>query len=123
MVEKAATGGSVELKEQVIEEYLAGNPTPETTGDLINGLAAKHDKSKNGIVRILVLAQVYVTRTKQKAETSGTTKVSKADSLMTLTNLIDANELELDSTVIDKLTGKAAIYWAGVIKTALETNR
>lgn len=123
MAEKAATGWSLELKEQVVEEYLAGKPTPETTGDIVTGLAEKHNKSANGIVRILVLAQVYITRTKQKTETSGTSRIPKAESLLTLTNLMDANEIELDSAVIDKLTGKAAIYWAGVLKTALETNK
>ena len=112
--EKAWT---TEMKEQVVSSYLASKPTPENTGELVHTIATRLNKSDNGIRRILVLAQVYVTKTPARTE-STTTRISKADCMVDLLNVLERNELKVDNTILDKLTGKAMIYWTEVLTVA-----
>lgn len=117
-----------ELKQEVIEQYLERNPTPENTTDIVLELADEFEKTPNGLRRILVSAGVYIS--KGQPTTSGATKakdskepskrVSKADSIAELTELLNFGGLPVDGEILDKLTGKAAIYFTSVVKKALE---
>lgn len=117
-----ASTWSDEEKQEVITAYTDANPTPETSTEIIRGLAEDFDKTANGIRMILVKAEVYV----KKAQASGTSsnaaatgdkpaRVSKSDSQDALTAIIESNGLEADPAIIEKLTGKAAQYLADIM--------
>lgn len=109
---------------EVVEAYVAQEPTEETTADIVKALAEEYGKTPNAIRLMLSKAQVYVkqaTKTAAKPSTAkkeggGGTRVNKAEAHATLKNAIEAKGLEVDDEIIDKLTGKAAIYLAGLIK-------
>ena len=114
-----------ELKQQVISEYEAAEPTPENTMDIIAELAEEHDKTPNGIRMILSKAGVYVKKTPAKSsggskekKSTGGTRVSKEEAFGKLTAAIEAAGLEVDEDIVSKLTGKAAMYFADVIEKA-----
>ena len=72
---------------------------------------------------ILVKAKVYVKKsatTGTAAKTEGSKRVNKADAVSKLKDAIEALGLEPDDEIIGKLTGKAAVYFAGVIKQSTE---
>jgi hypothetical protein len=114
-----------ELKAQVIAEYEAENPTPETTTEIIAVLADKHEKTVNGIRMILSKAGKYVAKTAASAASasaSGEKKAprkSKQDSLDELTALLESHGVEVDDTVVSKLTGKAAEFFIGAVNAAV----
>ena len=112
-----------ELKAEVVAAYEAYNPTPENTMDIVVELAEEHDKTPNGIRMILTKAEVYIKKTPAKKaakEGSGGTRVNKADAIEALSAVIEAEGGEVDEAILSKLTGKAAIYFTGVIKTISE---
>lgn len=118
------SGWTDELKAQVVEEYVAAEPTPENTMDIIGELAEKHNKTVNGIRNILSKAEVYVkkvsgTASSGSSEKKTSTRVSKADAIASLREIMEANALEVDDSIVDKLTGKAAVYFTNVIRAAL----
>lgn len=112
-----------ELKEEVIAEYVARNPTAENTTDIVIELAEEYDKTPNGLRRILVSAGVYVSKG-QPATTGGAAKpkdatpkrVSKGDSINELKELITFLGGNVDNEILDKLTGKAALYFTSMLK-------
>lgn len=111
-----------ELKEKVIKMYTDANPTAETSMDIVKDIADEIDKTVNGVRMILSKAEVYVKKT--PANTSSDKKgaedkpkrVSKADAISALSDAIEAAGMTPDSAIIDKLTGKAAVYFAELIK-------
>lgn len=111
-----------ELKQQVIEEYEAAEPTPDNSMDIVTELAEKHEKTTNGVRMILSKAGVYIKKTPskgdsgKKSESKGGTRISKEEALNGLTETIEAAGLEPDEDVIKRLTGKAAQYFTEVIK-------
>jgi hypothetical protein len=111
-----------EVKTEVIEKYKEANPTPETSSEIIDILAEEYDKTVNGIRMILVKNNVYVKKeqTKANGEAKKSTRISKADALDSLTEAIESNGCEVDDSVISKLTGKAATYFAEVINKVAE---
>ena len=60
-----------EQKQQAIDAYKAGDPTPENSTELIKEIAEDMEQSANGVRMILVQAGVYV---KKDATASGTSK-------------------------------------------------
>lgn len=111
-----------ELKEQAIEAYKALNPTPATTSECVKAVAEQLGQSPNGVRMILVKAEAYVKAiavptkgTTEKATT--TTRVSKADSIADLVSAINDLGQEPDMDVIDKLTGKQAIYFTTILRS------
>jgi len=111
-----------ELKEQAIEAYKALNPTPATTSECVKAVAEELGQSPNGVRMILVKAEAYVKAiavptkgTAEKATT--TTRVSKADSIADLVSAINDLGQEPDMEVIDKLTGKQAIYFTTILRS------
>lgn len=111
-----------ELKEQAVEAYKALNPTAATTSECVKAVAEQLGQSPNGVRMILVKAEAYVKAiavptkgTTEKATT--TTRVSKADSIADLVSAINDLGQEPDMDVIDKLTGKQAIYFTTILRS------
>ena len=109
-----------ELKQQVIDAYVDANPTTETTLDIIKDLAEEFDKTANGVRMILVKAQVYVKKVQtssSEAKGSGTTtkRVNKAEEIGNLKRIIKDAGKDVNDDICDRLTGKAAVYFAGLI--------
>ena len=110
-----------EKKAAVIEQYEAANPTPENSMEIVAELADEFEESPNGVRMILTKAGVYV----KKSPASGGSKpasnggsggrVSKAAAIESLSAAISDAGQEVDQEILDKLTGKAAVYFTGVI--------
>ena len=115
-----------EKKAELIAAYLEKDPTPETTSEIVKELAADFSGTVNSIRMTLNKANVYV-KTVPKSTSTGADgapvakRVSKADSIESLTQAIQAKGLEVDEAILSKLTGKAAIYFTGLIAMDAET--
>jgi transposase-like protein len=107
-----------ELKKEAVDAYLEMNPTPETTMDAVKEVANQIGKTANGVRMILSKANVYVTKTNTTAEKKSTTstRVNKAEAIATLKETIQAAGKEVDDDICDRLTGKAAVYFTGLLK-------
>ena len=111
-----------ELKQQVIQEYQAAEPTAETSTEIIKDIAETHEQSPNGVRMVLIQAGVYVkkeattsTTTTTKSTGEGKGRVSKESSIAALKAAIKAKGKAVDDEILDKLTGKAAVYLTSVI--------
>jgi hypothetical protein len=114
-----------ELKQEAIDLYTAENPTSENSMEIVKEVAEKIGQSPNGVRMILSKAGVYVKKEAaagaKKATTGakeGSTRVSKEDAHAQLVAAIENLGAAADMEIVSKLTGKAAIYLAGVIKSA-----
>lgn len=108
-------------KAQAIEMYQEREPTPENSMEIVAEIAEELGESPNGVRMILSKADVYIKKdaaassgAKSKTTKSGSTRVSKEDAQAQLIAAIEAAGKEVDSDIISKLTGKAAIYFAGL---------
>lgn len=114
-----------ELKAKVIKMYEEGEPTPETSTEIVKNIADElgDGTSPNGVRAVLVQAGVYVKKdatsaTKTTATSKDTAKaprVSKESQIAELKTAIEARGVELDNDILDKLTGKAAAYFVKVL--------
>ena len=113
-------GWTDEEKAAVIAEYTEAEPTPENTMDIVKEIADGCGKSSNAIRMILSRADVYVKKSPPtKTEGASSSKrIVKADALKELTETITAVGAEVDEDIIARLTGKAAVYFSGVIKAS-----
>ena len=113
-----------EKKEQAIELYLSAEPTPEDSMEIVKDIASDLGESPNGVRMILTRAGVYVKKSPATRESSngstGGGRVSVADAQATLSNAIRDTGREPDESIISKLTGKAANYFAEIINTINE---
>ena len=111
-----------EKKAEVIEAYESANPTPENSMEIVKDIADEFEESPNGVRMILTKAGVYV----KKAPASGGAKsatsnggsggrVSKAAAIESLSAAISDAGQEVDQEILDKLTGKAAVYFTGIV--------
>ena len=112
-----------ELKKQVVAQYLAQEPTPETSAEIVKDIAESIEKTPNGVRMILSKADVYVKKTAANAASASVveakgTRVSKAEAIGNLKAVIQATGQEPDMAILDKLTGKAAMYFVEVFKNA-----
>ena len=115
-----------ELKAKVIEMYEQAGPTPESSTEIIKDIAEEIEMSPNGVRMVLVQAGVYVkkdssagsAKTTKTASGEGTKRVSKEDSIAALKAAIEAKGRPIDEDILGKLTGKAAVYFASVLKAA-----
>ena len=115
-----------ELKAKVIEMYEQAGPTPESSTEIIKDIAEEIEMSPNGVRMVLVQAGVYVkkdasassTKTTKTASGEGSKRVSKEDSIASLRAAIEAKGGPIDDDILGKLTGKAAVYFASVLKAA-----
>ncbi len=113
-------------KEQIKQEYLDAKPTAETSTEIVKELAEKHDQSANGVRMVLMQAGVYVkkdaaaastaSKDTKKASGEGSKRVSKEDSINALKEAIREAGKTVDDDILDKLTGKAAVYFASLFK-------
>lgn len=114
-----------EDKASVIAAYKAAEPTPETSTEIIKEIAEETGQSPNGIRMVLVQAGVYVKKEATASAKGSTTKadgdksprVSKEDQINSLKAAISDAGAEANDEILDKLTGKAAAYFAEVIRS------
>ena len=108
-----------ESKAEAVELYTEAEPTPETSMEIVKDIADQLGESPNGVRMILTKAGVYVKKapatSSAKSSTGGGGRVSKADSQQTLKDALSDAGQDIDEDIIDKLTGKAAVYFAGVV--------
>ena len=104
-------------KADAVEMYTNQEPTPETSMEVVKEIADELSESPNGVRMILTRAGVYVKKstTKSSGNSTGGGRVSKADAQNTLRDAIQDAGQEVDDSIIDKLTGKAAVYITGII--------
>lgn len=112
-----------ELKEKVKQMYLDADPTPETSVEIIKDIAEELDQSPNGVRMVLVQEGVYVKKEagassgkSTSAKSDGPKRVSKESAIADLKALIEERGAPVDTEILDKLTGKAAVYLTSVIK-------
>lgn len=112
-----------EKKERAVDLYQERNPTPENSMEIVKEVADELGESPNGVRLILTKAGVYVKKeaaksssSKASGEKSTSTRVSKEDAHATLIAAIEANGHTADTEIVSKLTGKAALYLAKVMK-------
>lgn len=93
--------------------------------EVVKQLATKHGESANGVRMILQTAKVYIKKeaaTAASAIKSGeasTKRINKADAIQELRNAISAVDPALvDEEILDKMTGKAAAYFAAILLTS-----
>ena len=106
-------------KAAVIAAYEEAEPTPENSMEIVKDIADEYEESPNGVRMILSKAGVYVKKT-PAATGSGTSsgggsRVSKVAAQEALISALTDVGAEVDNDIIEKLTGKAAQYFAGVI--------
>ena len=108
-----------ESKAQAVEMYTDAEPTPETSMEIVKDIAEELGESPNGVSMILTKAGVYVKKSpatsSSKSSTGGSTRVSKADAAAALSAAISDAGQEIDDDIISKLTGKASVYFTGII--------
>lgn len=108
-------------KERAINSYIAEDPTPENSMEIVASIAEELDESPNGVRLILTKAGVYVKKnpasgTAKKAAGTGTARVSKEASQGRLNSAITDLGMEPNDEIISKLTGKAAVYFAELLE-------
>lgn len=117
-----------ERKDLVIQMYLDGNPTADNSIEICKQIAEDLEESPNGIRMILVQAGKYVKKDPGAVATAaastsksgeGTKRVGKEVSLAALAKAITDAGATLDQEIIDKLTGKSAVYFTTVISQVL----
>ena len=116
-----------ELKAKAVALYKEMEPTPATTIECVKDVAEQLGEgiTANGVRAILSKAEVYVAAGKASAGTSASkssedkpARVNKESAVAELVASINDTGLEPDMDIISKLTGKAAIYFASVLRTA-----
>ena len=95
--------------------------------EVVKQLATKYGESANGVRMILQKAEVYI---KKEATTSakavktgeaGAKRINKVEAIQDLKNAISAIDPQLlDDDILDKLTGKAAAYFASLLTMSKE---
>ena len=107
-------------KAAVIAAYEEQNPTPENSMEIVKEIADEYEESPNGVRMILSKAGVYVKKTPAAGGSGtssggGSSRVSKAAAQEALVAVLTDVGAEIDNDIVEKLTGKAAQYFAGVI--------
>lgn len=108
-----------ERKAQAVEMYEKAEPTPETSMEIVKEIAEELGESPNGVRMVLTKAGVYIKKAAAAssggAKASGGTRVSKEVAINGLTAALTDAGQEVDNDIVSKLTGKAAVYFTGVI--------
>ena len=114
-------------KAAVIAAYEEQDPTPENSMEIVKEIAEEYEESPNGVRMILSKAGVYVKKTPATGSGTssgggnGSSRVSKAAAQESLVAALTDIGAEIDSDIVEKLTGKAAQYFAGVLAGVAET--
>ena len=107
-----------EKKAEVVSMYEGADPTPETSMEIVKEIAEDVGESPNGVRMILTKAGVYIKKAVTSKSANGGTaskRVSKVAAHAKLTAEITSAGQEVDADIIDKMSGKAAMYLAGII--------
>ena len=116
-----------ELKARVVKEYLDAGPTAENGAEIVAAISEGIEGSTVNGVRIILAKskdeegnKIYITKASgnkpsESKEKSTSKRVSKADAVDALVGVIEDNELNLDEDIINKLTGKAAVYFTELL--------
>ena len=110
-----------EKKAQAVAMYEDGNPTPETSMEIVKEIAEHLEESPNGVRMILTKAGVYVKKapaaggTAKASSSTGGTRISKAAAQEALTAALTDAGVDIDEDIVSKLTGKAAQYFADAL--------
>ena len=106
-----------EKKQEAIDLYVGEEPTPENSMEIVADIAEQLEESPNGVRMILTKAGVYVRKTPAAKSSggSGGGRVSVADAQSSLTDALNDAGQEIDSAIISKLTGKAAVYFTSIV--------
>ena len=111
-------------KQKAIAMYQESEPTPENSMEVVKEIAEKLGESANGVRMILSKAEVYIKKEAATAGTKTTTtkdgaaktpRVAKGAAQESLKAALNAAGASVDDDIIDKLTGKAAQYFADII--------
>ena len=108
-------------KEQAIEMYMAEEPTPENSMEIVKSIADELGESPNGVRMILTKAGVNVKKApasssaKKTSTSTGGTRINKAAAQEALTAALTDAGVDIDDDIISKLTGKAAQYFADAL--------
>ena len=112
-----------EIKKAIVDEYLANDPTVENTPEIVKEIAESMSLSPNGVRMVLTDEGVYLKKVVAASTTSagkegatGTKRVSKEAAISELKAAITALGKPVDPDILDKLTGKAAVYFTSVLK-------
>jgi osmotically-inducible protein OsmY len=86
--------------------------------EVVKDIADQLGESPNGVRMILTRAGVYVKKTpaSSSAKSTGGGRVSKADAQEALSGALSDAGMEVDESIINKLTGKAAVYLTGIVE-------
>lgn len=111
-----------EQRDQAIKAYKDAKPTAANSTEIVKQIAEDMEQTANGVRMILDKAGVYI---KKEATTSATKttadgkakvpRVSKESQIADLKAAIEAAGAEADDEILDKLTGKAALYFTTVL--------
>ena len=107
-----------EKKQEAVDMYVAEEATPENSMEIVKDIAEQLEESPNGVRMILTKAGVYVRKTPAKSSSSGSSgggRVSVAGAQADLTSALTDAGQEVDAAIISKLTGKAAVYFTGIV--------
>jgi hypothetical protein len=110
-----------EKRQEAIKMYEQADPTPENSMEIVKEIAEELEESPNGVRMILTKAGVYIKKeaaagsTARTAKTEGSSKVSKTAAFEQLNAAIRDLGLEPNEEIVEKLTGKAALYFAEVL--------
>jgi len=114
-----------EYTETMEKEYDTDESRAANSMEVVEELAEKHGEAVNGTRAILSRAGVYIKKSAvvsaTKTAAAGTSKrVNKAEAIQALKDVIvmlsNNDETVLDNEILDKLTGKAAMYFTGVLQ-------
>lgn len=109
------------FKESVRSAYLDSDPSPKTNAEILKQLGEDFDVSPNSIRVFLTRENVYVAEKPSEASSDKETKptggkrISKEAAISALKAKIAASGKTIDNEIIDKLTGKAALYFAELL--------
>lgn len=108
-----------EKKAHAVKMYKKAEPTPETSMEIVKELAEELGESPNGVRMVLTKAGVYIKKavgsSSGEAKKAGGTRVSKETAIAGLTAALTDAGQEVDADIVSKLTGKAAVYFTGVV--------
>lgn len=111
-------------KAKAVKLYTDQKPVPETSVEIVKEIADSLGETPNGVRMILSKAGVYVkssqvTASTSKKDSSGepkAPKVGKNDKISRLATAIESAGMIPNTEILDKLTGKAADYFAQVVE-------
>jgi len=111
-----------EYQEIMENQFADDKERANATIEVVKQLAEKHGETTNGTRMILTKAGVYIKKPAATATSKGASggkRVNKAEAIQTLKTAIAAIDPELvEDDILEKLTGKAANYFVGVLNTA-----